>query len=297
MKLGLIFNPTARGNKARHFRESLDRLGRDVRVLPTRGPGDARTLAKELTLEGCKTLVAVGGDGTVNEVLNGICDAPEGLARTRLGVIPLGTVNVFAKEMRIPVGFEGAWRVVQVGHERLIDVPHAEFTRPDGALERRHFVLMAGSGLSARAVARVNWSLKKRVGPLAYIWAGLQALRPPLPELEVALRGTRHSTPWIEVGNGIYYGGRFAFFPNARLDDGAIDVLVLPRVNGLILARTFFRVLAHRLMNSPDVRHFQTSELTLTSRHAMPFHLDGDCVGNLPARITVRPRALRVLVP
>ena len=142
---------------------------------PTRAAGDARMLAAELVSAGAGTVVAAGGDGTVNEVLNGICDVPDGLQRTRLAVIPMGTVNVFAKELRIPGRFEGAWNVVRTGREWLMDLPLAEFTGPTGARVRRHFILMAGAGLDSAAIERVDWDLKRRVGPLAYIWAGLQA--------------------------------------------------------------------------------------------------------------------------
>ncbi|MBL9172205.1 MAG: diacylglycerol kinase family lipid kinase, partial [Verrucomicrobiales bacterium] len=214
--IGVIFNPTARGERANRFRDHLSELGADVRVLPTRSAGDARTLAAELTREGFETLVAAGGDGTVNEVLNGICDVPEGLDRTRLGVIPLGTVNVFAKEMGIPDEFRGAWKVIRQGRERRIDLPCAEFAGPNGDKEFRHFILMAGAGLDSRAIGLVDWGWKRRVGPLAYVWAGIQAMKPPHPQLTVTVAGHSHHVELAEVGNGRYYGGRFPVFPNAR---------------------------------------------------------------------------------
>ena len=131
--IGILFNPTARGEKALLFRERLSELGSGVRVLPTRGPGDARVLAAELARDGIETVVAAGGDGTVNEVLNGLADVPGALDRTRLALIPLGTVNVLAKELGIPSDFDAAWHVIQRGHERRIDLPHAEFIGLDGS--------------------------------------------------------------------------------------------------------------------------------------------------------------------
>jgi hypothetical protein len=95
----VIFNPAARGNKARHFRRQLDAIGSQCALKATAAPGDARRLAAEAVDDGFDLIVAAGGDGTVNEVLNGIGDAPDGFARARLGVLPLGTVNVFAREL------------------------------------------------------------------------------------------------------------------------------------------------------------------------------------------------------
>jgi len=294
--IGIIFNPTARGEKAARFQRSLAGLGPDVQVRPTRGPGDARTLAGELAGAGFDTLVAAGGDGTVNEVLNGICDTPGALARVRLGVIPLGTVNVFAQEMGIPGEVTGAWRVVRFGHERLVDLPCAEFAGLLGGRERRHFALMAGAGLDSRAIALVNWELKKRVGPLAYLWAGVQAMRRPHPQVIVTLGGETRVAELAEIGNGRYYGGRFPVFPRARLDDGELDVTLFPRVTWPRALAVFLRLLFNRLEHSPDARLFQAKELTLDAGVLVPFHLDGDLVGHLPATLTLQPRSLRVLV-
>ena len=102
MRVCVIFNPVAKGDKARHFRAHLDAVGRHASLKLTRCAGDARALAAEAVREGFEIIVAAGGDGTLNEVLNGIGDVPNGFDQTRLAVLPLGTVNVFARELRIP---------------------------------------------------------------------------------------------------------------------------------------------------------------------------------------------------
>lgn len=293
--IGVIFNPTARGERANRFRDHLRELGDDVRVVPTRSAGDARTLAADLTREGFETLVAAGGDGTVNEVLNGICDVPEGLTRTRLGVIPLGTVNVFAKEMAIPEEFQGAWRVIREGRDRWIDLPHAEYTGANGDRECRYFILMAGAGLDSRAIGLVDWGWKRRVGPLAYVWAGIQAMKPPHPNVHVTVAGRSHRVELAEVGNGRFYGGRFPVFPNARLDDGVLDVTLFPRVGWFCALRVFLRLVTHRLSDSNSAVLLQGREITFASEEPIPLQLDGDLVGHLPVTLTVRTRALRVV--
>ncbi|MBN9690869.1 MAG: diacylglycerol kinase family lipid kinase [Verrucomicrobia bacterium] len=295
--IGIIFNPTARGDKARQFRAHLAELGPDVRVLPTAGPGHARTLAATLAAEGFATITAAGGDGTVNEVLNGLAETPGGLERCRLAVIPLGTVNVFAKETGIPTGFHRAWSVIQAGRERLIDLPQAEFSDADGNLETRYFILMAGAGLGARAIERVDWELKKRFGPLAYVWAGCQAMRPPHPKVTVEFDGTRHRAPLIEVGAGRFFGGRFVLFPGAHLEDGQLGVTLLTKLTWLSLIRLGCRVVLRQLRTNSETVVRRTQLVKLSCPTPMPLHLDGDLVGHLPATLTIRQRALRVLVP
>ena len=108
MRLCIVFNPTARGDKARRFRQRLEALARECVLMPTTGPGAAVDLAAEAVRQGFDTVVAAGGDGTVNEVLNGIAGVEQGLERARLGILPLGTMNVFARELGLPLNPDAA---------------------------------------------------------------------------------------------------------------------------------------------------------------------------------------------
>src|SRR5438093_3407711 len=168
----IIFNPAARGDKARGFRKHLDDLAAHAVLKPTVTAGNARTLAAEAVREGFEVVVAAGGDGTVNEVLNGIGDVPDAFARVRLGVLPLGTVNVLAYELGIPSSLDAACAVLRAGHERVIDLPQIDFCGSDKTVTRL-FTQMAGFGWDARACQLVNWPLKKRVGRFAYFVAGV----------------------------------------------------------------------------------------------------------------------------
>jgi diacylglycerol kinase family enzyme len=127
MKTCVIFNPAAKGNKARRFLAQLDAFGAATTLKKTTGPQDARRLAAEAVAEGFENIVATGGDGTVNEVINGIADAGA-FDRVRLGVLPLGTVNVFARELKIPLNVAGAWELIQHGNETKIDLGWADFS-------------------------------------------------------------------------------------------------------------------------------------------------------------------------
>jgi diacylglycerol kinase family enzyme len=123
VRICVIFNPAAKGDKARRFRRHLDEIGAQSGLKLTSGPGDARRLAAEAVAEKYEVVAAAGGDGTVNEVLNGIADAPDGFERVRLGVLPLGTVNVFARELGLPQKLESAWGIIRNGKDRRIDLP------------------------------------------------------------------------------------------------------------------------------------------------------------------------------
>ena len=174
----VIFNPTARGDKAKRFRAQLDAIAREAALKLTASIGDARKLSATAVEEGYETIVAAGGDGTLNEVLNGIGDVANGFARSRLAVLPLGTVNVFAREVGIPLRLNEAWEVIRKGHEIKIDLPGVEYQSGDKR-ERRYFAQLAGAGLDARAIELVKWQIKKMVGPLAYVFAGFHALMGP----------------------------------------------------------------------------------------------------------------------
>ena len=142
-RICVIFNPTARGEKAKRFRRHLDSIGADCALKPTTAPGAARTLAAEAAREDFEVIVAAGGDGTVNEVLNGIAEDPENLLRVRLGVLPLGTINVFARELGLSLDWRRAWGTIRRGRVAAIDLPLVEFTA-NGEPQRRYFAQLAG---------------------------------------------------------------------------------------------------------------------------------------------------------
>lgn len=207
----VIFNPTAKGNKARNFRRHLDKFAAECSLKQTAAVGDARTLAAQAVREGFEIIVAAGGDGTLNEVLNGIADVPEGFERARLGVLPLGTVNVFAREVKIPIKLERAWVAICKGADTRIDVGVVDF-QENGAPARRYFAQLAGAGLDARAIELVNWRLKMKIGPLAYVVAGLRALTESQQRISVANGEAKTAGELVLIGNGGLYGGSFGFF-------------------------------------------------------------------------------------
>jgi diacylglycerol kinase (ATP) len=292
----VIFNPTARGEKAKRFRRHLDLIGGECVLKQTAFAGAARPLAAEAVREGFEIITAAGGDGTVNEVLNGIGDEPGGFEKARLAVLPLGTVNVFAKEIALPMQLSKAWQTIRAGCETLIDLPVVEYAGANAG-ERRYFAQLAGAGLDARAIELVDWQLKKRLGPLAYIWAGMTALRGKPSNITVSAGGVSVTGELVLIGNGRFYGGRYRLFPQADLRDGRLEVSVFPRANWLTLARCAGMFLARQGLPESVAKNLRAETVTLTSTSPTPLEVDGDNIGHLPATFSIQREKLRVIVP
>jgi diacylglycerol kinase (ATP) len=292
----IIFNPTAKGNKARKFRRHLDDFAADCTLKLTAAIGDARKLATRAVEEGFEIVVAAGGDGTLNEVLNGIVDAPNGFTRARLGVLPLGTVNVFAREVKIPLKLADAWKTLRTGRETLIDLGVVDY-QENGIPTRRYFAQLAGAGLDARAIELVDWRLKKKIGPLAYVVAGLRALLQSQTKITVNAGQSEGVGELVLIGNGSLYGGDFRIFPPADMRDGLLDACVFSRVNFFTLLRVAPRLLFRGTLPNAASVNYCSESLTLTSASKVPFEVDGEFVGYLPATFSMRRLQLRVIVP
>ena len=296
VKICVIFNPSARGERAKHFREQLAKVANHCVCKPTYAAGSARPLAAEAVREGFDVVAAAGGDGTVNEVLNGIGEVPGAFENVRLGVLPFGTVNVFARELRIPLTFERAWRTLVEGAETSIDLPQAEYTS-GGKPARRYFAQMAGAGWDARAIELVDWGLKKKFGKYAYFVAGIKAWLGAMPNVEAFNGAVRANGPLALVGNGRFYGGNWALFPLADLQDGLLEVSVFPSLSVVGAARGLCGLLTNSLYRIGGVKHFRARTLELSSAAPVWLQLDGENVCPLPARLSVEPRGLRVICP
>jgi YegS/Rv2252/BmrU family lipid kinase len=291
----LIFNPSAQGGRAARFRSHPDLPQGQCVFLATSAPGDARRLASQAVRDGFRTVIAAGGDGTANEVVNGIADVPDGLRTVRLGILPLGTVNVFARELRIPLRASRAWKVLRQARERAIDLGRAEFSLA-GRTARRCFLQLAGAGLDSRAIELTSWNVKKRIGPFAYLLAAFKALSEIRPLVTVQA-GSTLSGEWVAVGNGRFYGGPIPFFPGARLDDGRLDICVLPKISLLRVGGALAGLLAGRMHQFCRARLLSAPALTLASPARVLLQLDGENIGELPAALSIEPQALRVIVP
>ena len=280
----VIFNPAARGDKAKRHIDEIRRLAGEAELVPTSEPDHALRFARRAVADGCRTVVAAGGDGTINQVVNGLAGSD-----ARLGILPVGTMNVFASELGIPGGNVGeAWRIIQRGRVRTIDLPQA------GA---RYFAQMAGIGLDAQIVQETDLDFRKAFGPLSYLMtASYIASRTP-PEIRIQGEcGRETSGSFVLVGNGRYYGGPFTLFNNARLDDRQLDVLIFKNLGYLDIVRYLQAVITGSHTTMPDVDYFQTSGLTASSGEEIPVEVDGELAGSLPLGFRIE-RTLSVLAP
>jgi diacylglycerol kinase (ATP) len=282
-RICIIANPAARGVRAR-LERLQQRLTRNVVIRTTKGPGDAEAQTERAVEQGFGTIVAAGGDGTINEVVNGI-----GNAQVALGILPMGTVNVLAMELGIPFDIAAAWKVIRAGHVRLID---------EASANGHIFVQMAGIGLDAQIVQRNNRQVKQVLGPLSYLLTATKVAAERPPKLRVYNDG--HSViegSFVLVGNGRLYGGPFALFRDADMQDGLLDVYVFKYMNYLALIRYFRGTLFGSLANFSDVEHFKAKRLRVEANRHVPLEADGELVGHAPVEFSVRRRKLRVLVP
>ncbi len=277
----VIMNPSAHSERAKESLATIRRLASGADLQFTSGPDDARRLAADAAKAGARIVVACGGDGTVSEVANGLAGSS-----TTLGVMPLGTMNVFAKELDLPSDLDAAWRVIEAGVTREIDLPTANSS---------HFIQLAGVGLDAQVVKETSWASKKRLGPLSYILSAAQiaSRRPPL--LRVETDDQIREGSFVLVGNGRYYGAKLVLFPHARPDDGRLDVLIFKNLGYLDIARYIGGVLIGHHTDMADVEYFQTSELRVTCKSPVPVELDGELFCDVPVDFRMGTR-LRVCV-
>lgn len=296
MRACVIFNPAARGARARRFLAALQNLSPRCALRPTQHPGHASELAADASRGGFDTIIAAGGDGTVSEVVEGLAREPATLETVRLGIIPLGTINVFARELGLPRRPAAAWRLIQTGGAVRVDLPCVEVSAGPGRL-KRHFLQLGGAGLDSRTIERVQWRWKQRLGPLAYLLAGLRVMAGPQPGVEIHAGGQRLAGELVLVGNGRYYGGNVTMFPGANLQDGLLDARVFTRVTALTLACFAWVWLAHRPLGPRWAAALRAERLEVTCAKPLPVEVDGDNVGLAPAVFTVQKQALRVLAP
>ena len=281
----VILNPAARSEKGKRWRARVESVARGCVICATSRAGEAEALARHAAQEGFEKIVAAGGDGTINEVVNGLAGS-----NAALGLLPIGTMNVFATELGLPAhDLQLCWNIIQGEHTRLVDLPSAN---------GKYFVQLAGVGLDAQVVKETSLTLKRSFGPLSYLISAAQiaAREPPRLFLE-SENSPIDEGSFVLVGNGRLYGGPFPFFKHAAIDDGLFDVIAFKRLGYLEIIKYLQDVVFSSEIRVPDIEYFQTRRLRVTSDREVPVELDGELVGNCPVEFQLRERTLRVLTP
>lgn len=299
-KYTIILNPQAKRGKASVLCQQLEKITHEVHVERTTGPEDATLRANGAVERGSKVIIAAGGDGTINEVINGMMGKD-----AILGIIPFGSVNVLARQLKIPLNFDAAWRVIEQGVTQTIDVVKIDYVLPaqnsqakEDQIRSRYFVQLAGVGLDAQVVQEVTSEKKKKWGPLIYAFEFLKLASKPFPKISVKIdEEPPLEGAFVLLGNGQYYAGPFSVFKYAALSDGRLDVCIFESMGYFRLLKYLIAIMLGTHTKTKGIQYRQGENIEISSLSKTPVEVDGEFIGYLPARFTVLPRALKILVP
>jgi diacylglycerol kinase (ATP) len=294
-KATLISNPKTGRYASRRLRSvqelasHLESLGVTVDLKLTGGPGDATEFAARAARNGSSDIIVAGGDGTINEAIQGLAGT-----KARLAIIPRGTANVLARELGLPLDDEPAAVVAAQGKSRKI---YLGVAIDETTQERRHFVLMAGIGLDASVVRRVQPSLKKRIGKGAFWISGLSHLATWNPRpFTLEIDNQKYNATFATIGKSAKYGGDLAITPGARLDEREFEICIIETMSRL----RYLHLLSYAMRDGmprdkPEVRFVKAVNVKAYGDAAV--QVDGELIGQLPMRFEIAPHSLEVIVP
>ena len=276
------------------------RLGSSFRYEFTEGPNHATEIARRMLREGFEIVAAVGGDGTINETVNGFFDAgkpvnPEAI----LGIVAAGTGSDLARTLSLPEDLELAVQMLTRRNVRMSDVGIAEFATTAGEILTRYFINIANFGLVGDVMKRVNRSSKPFGGNFTYQWSTIVSL---------ASHGSRKISVRIEdgepaessilnfiVANGAYFGSGMKCAPDARIDDGLFDTVKIGDLGFLRALANLRRFTKGEHLTHTKVQYGQARSVSASSDEEVPVEMDGEVVGVLPATFRIIPGAIKVL--
>jgi YegS/Rv2252/BmrU family lipid kinase len=295
-----LVNPaSAAGSTGKRWPEIAHRAaarGLEGDALISDGPGRLGELAARAVAEGARLLVVVGGDGSVNEVVNGVV----GTGEVELAVIPRGTGWDFVRTFGIPRELDQAIDVALTGPVREIDAGAVTFRMWSGEEGRAHFANVGSAGISGAIARRANDSSKALGGKVSYYWSTLAVFFGwQTGVMRVSVDGEAREGRMIDamVCNGRYLGGGMMMCPDAEPDDGLFDVMLIGDVTKRDLAFVLPKTYKGRHLPHPRLELLRGSVVTVDADEPLPLELDGEQPGTTPARFEVVPRALRLRVP
>ena len=287
----LICNPAAKSMseaKIERARRLLEQKDYRVELLLTKQRGEAEQLAKDATKRAPSVIIAAGGDGTFNEVANGMAGSDIPMA-----ILPLGTTNVLAKELGIPDTVEGALEVALNNTPKSVSLGRIAIVR-DSSPVSRYFILMAGIGFDGEAVFGINETFKKISGKGAYLYSGVKTLLRFAPDkLAVTVDGKTYPASSVIVGNASKYGGNFRVTPDARLIDPILHVCLFKGRKRIDTLRYIFGIVTGNHLKFADVEYLKARQIAIKGRAHI--QIDGDYFGITPAEISIVPNALRLI--
>ncbi len=263
--------------------------GLDVQLMSTRGPGDATRLAANAARNGARNVIVSGGDGTINEALQGLVGTD-----VRIAILPRGTANVLARELELPLDSMKAAAVIARGKTRRIHVGCA-IDETHGS--KRYFLLMAGIGLDASVVRRVHPGLKKRFGQAAFWLSGLSHLADwkPMP-FKIEANGQSYTATLATIGKAASYGGDLAVTPRAQLEQPDFEICIIESQSRL----RYLRLLSFAMRSGVPTDQHGVWFVHATRARATgdaPVQVDGELIGHLPMTFEIAPYSIDVIVP
>jgi diacylglycerol kinase (ATP) len=291
VKTCIICNPGAGSVDDRDaIRAQLERFP-SATVEFTEGAGDASRIAREAAANGCELVIAAGGDGTLNEVINGV--APD-FDKVQLGLIPLGTGNDFAKMLDLPATVTDCVDALGAGHTRAIDLVRVTTSQV------RHFINISAGGFSGAVNEKLTPEIKQSWGPLAYLRCAAEAL-PQLRAYRTEITLDDADTLALDlynvvIANGRYVAGGTFIAPEAAIDDGLLDIILIPQNAAGSIALVAAQIAVGTHLESEGVVFRRAAKVSVQSEPGMWFNVDGELIGNDPALFEVLPRAARFLV-
>ena len=291
----LIYNPNAgKLNRKRDdiLQRTIDALrasGHGVKALATSGPRTAASLARDCLTDGADLILAAGGDGTINEIANGMVGSA-----TPLGILPGGTANVLAMELGVGRSMIGAAKELSNLTAARIGVGLLE-----NGVEQRYFVLMAGAGLDAMIVYHIDAKLKASFGKVAYWVGGFSQLGRSLPEFQVSTNGHSYTCSFALASRVRNYGGDLLIARQASLFADDFEVVLFQGAHTFPYMKYLAGVITGRLNSMQGVRILRTKtlEMSCATDPGIYVQIDGEHAGRLPVRLTLVPDSLTLLVP
>jgi YegS/Rv2252/BmrU family lipid kinase len=269
------------------------RLPLPAEVLETQGPGHAIELTRQVIKRGARTIIAVGGDGTINEVVNGFFENEKMISTdVELSIVPRGTGSDFVRVLN---------RAVPRGDRRMIDLMKVGYTTSDGRSEVRYSVNITSFGMGGEVADRVNRSTKLLGGRIAFLTAMVQTAW-SFQGNSVTLQFDNSKTLQariihVAVGNGQYHGAGMWVCPGAMIDDGLLDVTVVRYLTLPELLKSLPTLYSGAIYSHPKVESHRVKHMKAESKERVVVEIDGEPSGYLPIEISVLPKAIRVWVP
>ncbi len=268
--------------------------------METEAPGHAIQLSGEAVRSGCGTIIAVGGDGTLNEVANGILSvAPPGSMVT-LGLIPQGTGSDFRRTAMLPLNIDDAITIIARGQTAVLDAMRVDFHDPEGVQRIRYALNVTSFGMGGVVAERVQRSSNRLGGKAAFLTAtAVTGFSFRGNDVSIQADGgdwSEYRITNVAVGNGQYHGGGMHICPRALMNDGLLDVTIIERLSLPEIARHIRILFNGQIYGHPKIQHRRVRVLAAKSREPTRVEVDGEPVGVLPLKMTVIPEAIRMFV-